>query len=271
MAEDLIVNGVSFGNPGPVSYGQGNISLGGGSVNGNDADPISHAAEMEASVDGTWARVCLAMLYDPDQDPKYVDMMFKRYAICANIRAEGDTGTYYDIMRFNTGPNKDEKWDGIANKLPSDSFMPILALWHFIKGDGSQMSVPLTSLGVNTSVQNLTPVNSALGNSPGDYAINENFGYNFADHLTENFDQTAITLTLGRISLRTEGNLSIKQDGSWTYNGVVRAFNDTYDANPDPSRGPLADVSTAILDKFKGKPFEIAMPGEIPVEISGKK
>ncbi|MDW6936229.1 lipid II-degrading bacteriocin, partial [Escherichia coli] len=76
---------------------------------------------------------------------------------------------------------------------------------------------------------------------------------------------------LGNITLKTEGTLTISANGSWTYNGVVRSYDDKYDFNASTHRGVIGESLTRLGAMFSGKEYQILLPGEIHIKESGKR
>ncbi|EJC3540695.1 lipid II-degrading bacteriocin colicin M, partial [Escherichia coli] len=76
---------------------------------------------------------------------------------------------------------------------------------------------------------------------------------------------------LGNITLKTEGTLTISANGSWTYNGVVRSYDDKYDFNASTHRGIIGESLTRLGAMFSGKEYQILLPGEIHIKESGKR
>ncbi|WP_379059963.1 lipid II-degrading bacteriocin [Pectobacterium brasiliense] len=84
-------------------------------------------------------------------------------------------------------------------------------------------------------------------------------------------DGYSVAAYLGNITMRTEGVLNVNTDGTWKYEGVIRSYNDIYDANPSTHRGVLGEWATGVLSNFSGKPYEISIPGELKIKETGKK
>ncbi|KLF15318.1 MULTISPECIES: lipid II-degrading bacteriocin [Klebsiella] len=152
-----------------------------------------------------------------------------------------------------------EKFSGSVNT-------PIVAFGHYLWGEGKPRSVDLSTVGLKVQANQIDPVMIAVKSyGAGTYQINGNFNRNTFD------DGVIPGLYLGNITLKTEGTLKIEKNGSWNYNGVIRAFNDTYDANPSNHRSQAAEDLTTLLRITQGTPYEIRIPGEIKVSGSGKK
>lgn len=264
MSKDTIVvtgspvKTFNFGNLGEINLGRNLMSM---SPRGN-GDPLSDYPMMEAMEDGTWTKALLACLLDPKEKQSHKIMMLRD---CAYREALASVRPKVDYFNQTSGhPPKTWKSSASTKKLTNRAFAPLRALEHYRDGSGKPLSISLDSLNLTKSLATLTPVASALKNkAPGEYRIAADFSYNFQGR-----DNT-IWLLLGRITLRTEGQLRIDSSNSWTYKGVVRAYNDVFDANPDASRGPLGEALTHILSGMEGKPFQIEIRGEVPVFLSG--
>ncbi|TXR50128.1 lipid II-degrading bacteriocin [Phyllobacterium endophyticum] len=59
------------------------------------------------------------------------------------------------------------------------------------------------------------------------------------------------------------------QDGTWNFQGEVRAWNDTYDFNSSDHRGMMQEVFTRTVNVLPGTSYYIAMPGSIPISWDG--
>lgn len=143
---------------------------------------------------------------------------------------------------------------------------PIAAMAHFIWGNGQTRSVKLTDVGLkihpNQIPQIMNIVNSGV---VGSFPISTDFSRNTGD------DNVIAGAYLGHITMKTEGMLNIDAAGNWGYSGVGRAYNDVFDFNLGDFRGPVAEASTRLGAKFTGTPYQIALPGEIPITGTGKR
>lgn len=141
---------------------------------------------------------------------------------------------------------------------------PITAWAHFLWGNGADRTIKLENLGLRIQPNQIAPVmNIVKSGVVGTFNVIERFNRNTM------LDGIIPAATVGNISLRTEGTLIISSSGAWNYNGVVRAYNDTYDANPGTYRGPIGEWSTKVLSKFGGTPYQISIPGQIDISGTG--
>nr|SAY46179.1 Colicin-M [Serratia marcescens] len=206
--------------------------------------------------DGSYTKGLLARWLELGKE-KFDMNILKRFAQTESYRADHPETAYFDIKAVENEPGK---------KVTANAFAPFLGMWNYLKADGAPLSLDVTSIGLTFNRDILTPVSFALNNNPpGQYPISGNFGKSVFD------DNFFVASLLGRISMTTEGTLTINESGSWSYTGEVRSFNDTFDANFDPSRGEIAQAATTILSWFPGQPFPIELPGTIPVELSGQR
>lgn len=149
-------------------------------------------------------------------------------------------------------------------QLSGDVTTPITAWAHFLWGNGAPRTVNLASVGLRIQPNQIDPVmNFVNSGAVGTFSINERFSRDTT------LDGIIPAAYLGHVTLKTEGTLTIASSGAWFYDGVVRAYNDVYDANPSDFRGPLGEWSTKVLRHFSGTPYEISMPGEIAVKGNG--
>lgn len=143
---------------------------------------------------------------------------------------------------------------------------PVVALAHYLWGGGEERSVALKNIGLKLTPEKLPPVMSVINaGGVGSFHVDGKFEYATAQ------DSLFTGAYLGNITLRTVGTATIAANGTWSYSGVVRAYNDKYDANPSTHRGALGEMSTTILRYLGGTKYPISIPGEIKVSGSGKR
>ncbi|MBO8135828.1 lipid II-degrading bacteriocin [Dickeya fangzhongdai] len=153
-----------------------------------------------------------------------------------------------------------------SERLSNGLLAPVDAFYHYIFGDGSERYVNINDVGFDIKAAQISPImNIVNSDAVGRFDISGNFNRNTS------LDGVIPAAYLGNITMRTEGVLTISSDGSWQYDGVVRAYNDTYDANPSTHRDMLGEWSTGILDKFSGTPYDIRIPGELEVTGGGQR
>ncbi|QHI57278.1 lipid II-degrading bacteriocin [Enterobacter hormaechei] len=187
--------------------------------------------------------------------------VLKRMAQIESLKAANPKFTYYTISNTGGVYSKEP-----GNKVTANAFAPFLGMYHYISGKQTPLTMDLNSIGLTFTPKILTPLSSTLANNPpGIYNISGNFGKSVFD------DNLSVGALIGRISMKTEGVLTIYTSGAWKYEGQIKAFNDTFDANFDPSRGVVAQAATTVLSWFPGKTYEIQLPGSIPVKMEGKK
>lgn len=151
-------------------------------------------------------------------------------------------------------------------KMSGSVTTPFMALANYLWGEGAERSVELKRIGLNLTPSKLTPVMSVVNSGvTGRYNVDRKFAYSTSQ------DSVFTGAYLGNITLHTTGVLNISSDGTWSYDGVVRAYNDIYDANASNHRGVMGEASTTILRYLKGKPYVISIPGQLKVSGSGKR
>ncbi|EAA3682889.1 colicin [Salmonella enterica subsp. houtenae] len=152
------------------------------------------------------------------------------------------------------------------SRLSGDVTTPITAWAHFLWGDGAARTVNLTDVGLRIQPNQISPVMDLVkGGAVGTFPVNAKFT---RDTMLDGIIPASY---LGNITLQTTGTLTINSLGAWSHDGVVKAYNDTYDANPSTHRGLLGEYSTSVLRHFSGTPYEIQMPGMIPVKGNGMR
>jgi hypothetical protein len=181
------------------------------------------------------------------------------------ILIQNPKANVYDAMINNNR----SKYDYITmqmKQMSGDSTTPITAWANFLWGDGSPRTVNLPDVGLRIQPNQISPLMDIVGSGAvGTFAINSKFT---RDTMLDGIIPASY---LGYITLHTTGTLTINSLGAWNYTGTVKAYNDIYDANPSTHRGQLGEISTQVLRHFTGKPYEIEMPGSIPVKGTGMR
>ncbi|MFJ5448513.1 lipid II-degrading bacteriocin [Pectobacterium carotovorum] len=165
-----------------------------------------------------------------------------------------------------------ELFNGLKDNLPrsgeisSGATAPFEAFDHYLFGNGVERYININDVGFNINVSQIPPIMSLLnGKNVGRFDIGSDFVRNTA------LDNYSVAAYLGNITMRTEGVLNVNSDGTWQYEGVIRSYNDIYDANPSTHRGALGEWATGVLNNVSGKPYEISIPGELKIKENGKK
>ena len=152
------------------------------------------------------------------------------------------------------------------NQMSGRSTTPVVAFAHYLWGNGAERSVNLSNIGLNISPSEIPAITNIVNSGViGTFPISANFTRDTAK------DSIVAGAYLGNITLATEGTLTVASNGSWGYNGVVRAYNDTFDFNPSTHRGPIAEVLTRLGGLYSGTPYSIAIPGQLQIQGSGKR
>ncbi len=76
--------------------------------------------------------------------------------------------------------------------------------------------------------------------------------------------------TVGNITLRIQGTLTISADCAWSFVGTLKSYDDYYDFNGSTHRGALAELATAFGRSTPGKNYWIEIRGSKSVSKSGK-
>lgn len=166
---------------------------------------------------------------------------------------------------FGSSSSYDYKKENIK-EMSGNVTTPVVALAHYLWGEGEERSVALKNVGLKLTPEKLPPVMSVINaGGVGSFHVDGKFEYATVQ------DSLFAGAYLGNITLHTTGTATIAANGVWSYSGVVRAYNDRYDANPSTHRGPLGEMSTTILRSLGGTTYTISIPGEINVSGSGKR
>ena len=140
------------------------------------------------------------------------------------------------------------------------------AIQHAIDGKGENATFPINNIGLNVNLAKIPDVMNVIRNARpvGKSTVDVSFSYDVGN------DSKASWLVLGHITLRVVGEVNKNSSGDWSFNGAIRAYNDTYDANPSTHRDWLGENLTLVLGKVMKQSYSIEIPGEIPVNMIGQ-
>lgn len=154
---------------------------------------------------------------------------------------------------------------------------PMTGFYFFAFGNGEPVTVPIETMGLNItldevgangSTTNAVPLIDFINanSAPGSYYYNSNaFGYPTYP------DNWFTGKTIGNFSMITEGTLTRNPNGSWNFNGQASAaIPDRYDANPSNYRDDTNELWTTLLRKIGGTPYDVNIPGALPLNFSGQ-
>ncbi|MGB9088410.1 MAG: lipid II-degrading bacteriocin [Pseudomonas farsensis] len=142
----------------------------------------------------------------------------------------------------------------------------IHALAHSMYGNGKPVTFPIGNVGLKVNLNEVSKFTDSLASyGEGTHHVDVNFAY---DVRKDNFSSG---WTLGNITLRAVGVVMVDDGGNWSFQGVIRAFDDLYDADPSTHRDWLGEKATGFLSEVMSTPYVITIPGEIPIQASGKK
>ena len=169
----------------------------------------------------------------------------------ALIRASTGHGTVYEL----TTP-----------ELSGGTFTPIKAFSHYLWGNGQKLSVNINNIDLKIQTYDIPLLASSITNirEPGTYFISE-------PKVTYNtFDDSIITgAYLGRITLKIEGSFTRNENSTWVFDGVVKAYTDTFDFDAS-NRAPILETLTTAGRLFSGTTYEIEIFGEYKVTLTGE-
>lgn len=149
----------------------------------------------------------------------------------------------YDAYHFaKPAPNKYDYRSMNMKQMSGNVTTPIVALAHYLWGNGAERSVNISNIGLKISPMKINQIKDIIKSG-----------------------------VVGNITLKTEGTLTISANDSRTYNGVVRSYDDKYDFNASTHRGVIGESLTRLGAMFSGKEYQILLPGEIHIKESGKR
>jgi hypothetical protein len=181
--------------------------------------------------------------------------------ICLNPNISPAQALYYATNNFKAGSVPESKL------LSGGLLTPVAALGHFLYGKGVAAETNINSLGLDLSGTRIPMLESALTQAPmGRTPITlDKVPYNTGSNSwhTEAW--------LGNITLKIEGTVTKNENGTLSFNGGARAYNDVYDANPSTFRDAVGENSTRVLaavEKYlNAQPYEIAIKGTNVISI----
>lgn len=134
----------------------------------------------------------------------------------------------YDAYHFaKPAPSQYDYRSMNMKQMSGNVTTPIVALAHYLWGNGAERSVNIANIGLKISPMKINQIKDIIKSGVvGTFPVSTKFTHATGDY-------NVITgAYLGNITLKTEGTLTISANGSWTYNGVVRSYDDKYRLAP---------------------------------------
>jgi hypothetical protein len=154
----------------------------------------------------------------------------------------------------------------ITPELSGGTFTPIKAFSHYLWGQGQKLSVSINNIGLNIRTSDFQLLASSIASTrePGTYFLSD-------PRVTYNtFDDSIITgAYLGRITLKIEGHFTRNENSTWIFDGVVKAYTDTFDFDAS-NRAPVLETLTTAGRLFSGTSYEIEISGEHKITLTGE-
>lgn len=188
---------------------------------------------------------------------------------CVVGPAMGTTGI--SAMAGNGAQWRDWQINNMSDQLSGGPYSVVSALANFFWGNGRPMNVDINNIGLQLAPQKIAGFNDQLMamSAPGSYNFSLKFAYDTGvDSLVSNY-------YLGNITLQMEGTLNRDASGQWTFNGVVRGYQDTYDFNTSTHRTKTNEDMTTIGNflgqQFQGVNYPININGQLDgISLSGQ-
>ncbi|MFJ2456491.1 lipid II-degrading bacteriocin [Pseudomonas protegens] len=151
-----------------------------------------------------------------------------------------------------------------TSTLSGGAFSAAKAFAHYIWGDGQNLNVNINNLGLNIKASDIPLLSQTVRHNTevGQVHISTNVGYNTSN------DSLKTGAYLGNITLKVEGDFNKQANGTWTFNGVARAYQDEYDFN-EASRGFVGETLTSLGRVAKGTTYNIDITGENKISLVG--
>jgi hypothetical protein len=147
------------------------------------------------------------------------------------------------------------------------------AAGHWLKGNGSPMSVPIAGLNINLDVDK---VGRGGGNPLRDFAATRTeqglYSYDSGPYgyQTYNDNDRVPQLLVGGITLRTVGDFARLPDGSFQFYGTTAAYDDLFNMDERPDRPLWADVIVWTFNLIGGTDFPVSITGRVTTSLVGK-
>jgi len=147
-------------------------------------------------------------------------------------------------------------YETLTTELSGGTFSPIKAFAHYLWGNGERMRVSINNIGLNVRANELPLLANSIASTreAGIYYLS---------------DPKVPYATINDSSV-TGAYLGFTRDvqGSWVFDGVVRAYTDTYDFDAS-NRSTALEVLTTAGRVFSGTHYEIDIFGEQKIRLSG--
>jgi hypothetical protein len=150
-------------------------------------------------------------------------------------------------------------------ELSGGTFTPVKAFTHYLWGNGERLRVDINNIGLNISAHEIPLLANTIASTRGAGT------YHLSDPKVAyaTIEDSNITGSyLGRITLRVEGDFTRNTNGSWKFDGIAKAYTDTYDFD-ESNRSTLLETLTTAGRIFSGKSYEIDIAGEHKINLKG--
>lgn len=166
---------------------------------------------------------------------------------------------------------KDEPYRSVAD-LEITYYGAFKAAAHWLWGNGATVRVKINDLNISLPIERISskinPLNQFINQrtQPGTYAYDSGqYGYE-----TYEDSQLPPKLIVGGISLITTGTLTRAWNGSFSFIGETRAFNDFFNMDKRPGRPWWADQVVDTFNAIGGNNYTIEIEGAIPHHFTGR-
>lgn len=187
------------------------------------------------------------------------------YSLADAFAAQKNTSNREALLQASTA-GYNTIYNKITPELSGGTFTPVKAFAHYLWGSGEKLSVNINNIGLNIRAPDIPLLAQTI------LSTREAGTYRLSDpKVTYNtFDASIITgAYLGRITLKVEGDFVRDENSKWTFDGVVKAYTDTFDFDAS-NRAPLLETLTTAGRVFAGQPYEIEIPGEYKLTLNGE-
>jgi RHS repeat-associated protein len=220
----------------------------------------------------------------PDQDPDGDSVQFGLELRFPGQYADGETGVNYNYFRdYEPGTGRYVESDpiGLVGGITTYAYVdgapsrladprglsPFWDAWaHYCDGTGTDWTIPFNMVNWGDAVaiakRNIERMAFERGCIPGAVRIDENLEAHAGGEYSN---------VIGRHTVKSSGTLTTHCNCTWSYTGSLSSAlgYDPYDFNPS-NRGGWGEFKTWVgRNRCDGKPFNIHLPGSIPITLSG--
>lgn len=143
---------------------------------------------------------------------------------------------------------------------------------HWLWGEGKPLRIKIDALNLSLPIERIARDSNPLLRFISDRRQPGYYSYDSGSYGYETYEDEHLPpqLIVGGISLRTTGTLTRGWDGSFSFVGETRAFNDFFNMDKRPGRPWWADQVVDTFHTIGGNDYTIVIDGAIPHYFTGR-